>query len=130
LSFATQASYLIALRHWLGWLNEQDLLATNPAEKLRLPKEEHRLPSAYLTLDEVEQLLNAIDLTTLDGLRDRAILETFYSTGMRRSELVGLRLEALDRERRLIRIEQGKNRRDRLVPVGTRASNWKKFARP
>jgi hypothetical protein len=56
LKFATQASYLTALRHWCAWLVEQRWIATNPAADLRLPKEEHRLPSAYLTAEEVETL--------------------------------------------------------------------------
>jgi integrase/recombinase XerD len=124
LKFATQASYLTALRHWCAWLVEQRWIATNPAADLRLPKEEHRLPSAYLTHEEVETLLNAVDLTSPAGLRDRAILETFYSTGIRRSELIGLTLDDVDSHRRLLAIRQGKNRKDRIVPIGQRALQW------
>ena len=124
LRFATQASYLVAVKHWLGWLAEEGWLETNPAEKLQLPKEEHRLPSGYLTLAEVETLLATVDLTTPSGLRDRAILETFYSTGMRRSELIALNLDDIDHDRGLVIIRQGKGRKDRVVPIGKRALEW------
>ena len=124
ITFTTQASYLSAIRHWLSWLTEQGWIKTNPAEKVELPKEEHRLPASYLTLSEVETLLNVVDLSTPSGLRDRAILETFYSTGMRRAELINLKLDDLNRESRTITIRQGKGRKDRIVPIGERASEW------
>jgi len=124
ITFTTQASYLSAIRHWLGWLCEQGWIDDNPAEKLELPKEEQRLPASYLTLDEVETLLNIVDLSTPGGLRDRAILETFYSTGMRRSELIALKLDDLNRETRVVTIRQGKGRKDRVVPIGERAMQW------
>lgn len=124
LKFATQSSYLIAVRHWLGWLVEQGYLEHNPADKIQLPKEEHRLPASYLSLSEVETLLGAIDLTTPNGVRDRAILETLYSTAIRRSELLKLNLDDIDRQRGLVVIRQGKNRKDRVVPIGSRAISW------
>ena len=82
------------------------------------------MPSGYLTLDEVETLLGTVDLTTPSGLRDRAILETLYSTGMRRSELIALNLDDIDFERGLVIIRQGKGRKDRVVPIGKRALQW------
>ncbi len=124
IKFATQASYLAAVRHWLAWLVEGEWIEGNPAEKIELPKEEHRLPSAYLSLGEVEMLLGSVDLSTATGLRDRAILETFYSTGMRRSELIALKIDDIDRERGLVVIRQGKGRKDRVVPIGERALEW------
>ena len=124
IKFATQASYLSATRHWLGWLCDQGWIPSNPAKELELPKEETRLPASYLTLGEVERLLSAVDLTTTIGIRDRAILETFYATAIRRSELITLRLDDLNREQLLLTIRQGKGRKDRVVPVGTRALQW------
>ena len=124
IKFCTQASYLSAIRHWLGWLCEQGWISDNPADKLELPKEEQRLPASYLTLSEVEALLNVVDLTTPAGLRDRAILETFYSTGMRRGELINLQLDDLNRDDQLVMIRQGKGRKDRVVPIGERALQW------
>jgi integrase/recombinase XerD len=124
LKFCTQSSYLSAVRHWLDWLCNENWLRSNPAEHIELPKEEQRLPASHLTLSEVESLINAPDLTAGVGLRDRAILETFYSTGMRRSELANLQQYDLDAERRLITIRQGKGRKDRVVPLGKRALDW------
>jgi integrase/recombinase XerD len=124
LRFATQASYLAAVKHWCGWLADHGWISADPSVKLKLPKEEHRLPSAYLTLDEVERVIQSIDLTTSTGLRDRSIFETFYSTAMRRMELVNLRLDDLDCDRGLIMIRQGKGRKDRVVPIGKRAIDW------
>ena len=107
LKFCTQASYLSAVRHFLTWLQDQNFITANPATEIELPKEEQRLPASYLNESEVETLLNIIDITTPAGLRDRAILETFYSTGMRR-ELIKLQLDDLNRDDQLIMIRQGK----------------------
>jgi integrase/recombinase XerD len=80
---------------------------------------------------EVEQILNAIDTTETDnpeptglGLRDRAMLETLYSTGMRRGELVALHTDDIDLERGTVHIRQGKGGKDRVVPIGERACRW------
>ena len=124
LSFSTQASYLSALRHWMTWLHEQGWIPTNPASDLELPKAETRLPGTYLTIDEVESLMSVVDLTTPAGLRDRAILEVFYSTGIRRGELAKLELSDLSRETGTLLIRQGKGRKDRVVPIGVRAVQW------
>jgi len=124
ITFSTQASYLSAVCHWMAWLSEQGWITDNPARSIVLPKAEHRLPSSYLTLSEVETLLNTVDLMTPSGLRDRAIMETFYSTGMRRGELIALRLDDLNAESRVLTIRQGKGRKDRVVPIGSRAVEW------
>jgi len=108
----------------MAWLCEQGFIETNPAKDIQLPKEEHRLPSSYMTLSEVEALLSIVDLTTPSGLRDRAMLETFYSTGMRRAELIRLQLDDLNRDDGLVMIRQGKGRKDRVVPIGRRALQW------
>lgn len=122
--FATQASYLNAVKHWCGWLVEHGWLENDPSLTIKLPKEEHRLPASYLTLEEVEGVIHSIDLTTDTGIRDRSIFETFYSTAMRRMELVNLQLDELDCDRGLIMIRQGKGRKDRVVPIGKRAIGW------
>jgi integrase/recombinase XerD len=124
LKFCTQASYLCALKHWLTWLHEQGWIEANYGQNIQLPKEEHRLPGSYLNLSEIDTLLNAVDVTGPLGLRDRSMLETLYSTGMRRSELAKLRIDDIDRERRLIVLRQAKNRKDRVVPIGVRATQW------
>ena len=73
---------------------------------------------------EVEEILAQPDLMTTIGLRDRAILETFYSTGIRRCEIVRLTLADIDRERGVIAVRMGKGRRDRMVPISARALAW------
>ena len=124
LRFATQASYLMAVKHWLSWMFEQRHTVEDWGDRVRFPKAEKRLPAAYLTVVEVERLLDVVDLGTPAGIRDRAMLEVLYSTGMRRSELVALALDSIDRLRGLVRIVQGKNRKDRMVPIGRRAIAW------
>jgi integrase/recombinase XerD len=99
-------------------------LPFNPAVGIELPKEEKRLPSSYLSIVEVERLINRTDVTTQLGIRDRAILEVLYSTAMRRSELLKLTHYDIDRPRRLLVIRQGKGHKDRIVPIGLRAIEW------
>ncbi len=82
------------------------------------------MPAGYLSVEDVDRLLDVVYLGTPPGIRDRAMLEMLYSTGMRRSELVALALDSIDRLRGLVRIVQGKNRKDRMVPIGRRAIAW------
>ena len=124
LKFSTQASYLSAMKHWVEWLHQQQLIEADYGKCIPLPKEEYRLPASYLNLSEIDDVLNSVDVETVLGLRDRSMLETLYSTGMRRSELAKLRLDDVDRERRLIVLRQTKNRKDRVVPIGVRAMQW------
>ncbi len=124
LRFATQSSYLTAVAHWCQWACLNKFLPFNPAVGIELPKEEKRLPSSYLSIVEVERLINRTDVTTHLGIRDRAILEVLYSTAMRRSELLKLTHYDIDRPRRLLVIRQGKGRKDRIVPIGLRAIEW------
>lgn len=126
LSFNTQGKRLIAVRVFFQWLARQHYLLYNPASELDLPRPEKRLPRHVLTAAEVEQVLNAIDVTDDSGLgmRDRAMLETLYSTGMRRGELVALRIDDVDLDRGTLLIRQGKGNKDRVVPIGERACRW------
>jgi integrase/recombinase XerD len=124
IKFCTQASYLSAIRHWLAWLHDEGWTKSNPAENLQLPKEEQRLPSSYLKLEEIETVIHSIDLTTPSGLRDRAIFETFYSTAMRRGKLITLKIDDINRDSGLVTLHQAKGRKDRVVPIGQRALDW------
>jgi len=96
----------------------------NPASELELPRLEHRLPKHVLTVAEVEQVLAQPDIHDPLGLRDRALMETLYSTGMRRLELANLKLYDLDTERGTVTIRQGKGKKDRVIPIGDRAAAW------
>jgi integrase/recombinase XerD len=124
IKFATQASYLSAVCNWLVWLSDEGWIDSNPAQRIELPKEEQRLPASFLTIGEVESVLNSVDLNRPVGLRDRAILETFYSTGIRRAELIALRTDDINRDSQVITIRKGKGGKSRTVPVGQRALQW------
>jgi len=124
LTFRSQYARLVPLRAFFRWLTRQNYLLYNPASELELPRSEHRLPKHVLTTAEVEQVMQQPQLDEPMGVRDRAMLETFYSTGMRRSELLGLALFDLDRERGTVMIRQGKGKKDRMIPIGERAVKW------
>ncbi len=98
----------------------------NPASELELPRTEQRLPRHVLHVAEVEQVINAIDINEPTGLgvRDRAMLEALYSTGMRRGELVALRIDDVDLREGTVFIRLGKGKKDRVVPIGERACAW------
>nr|XP_061806116.1 tyrosine recombinase XerC 2-like [Nerophis lumbriciformis] len=99
-------------------------ILSNPASELELPRLDTRLPKAILTIAEAEKIMACVDTNQPNGIRDRAVLETLYSTGMRRAEACGLNLYDLDRERGTIMIRQGKGKKDRLIPIGERATAW------
>ena len=124
LGISTQRSRLSTLKDYFAWLTRRNLLSANPASELELPRQEKRLPAEALGQREINRLLNVPDITDPLGLRDRAMLETLYSTGIRRSELTRLEITDLNRERQTLQIRQGKGHKDRVVPVGTRALKW------
>ena len=114
------ARKLAALRAFFKYMNRQGILSHNPARLIATPRQEKRLP-AVLTADDAQRLMNAPAApTSLHGeteLRDRAVLETLYSTGIRASELIGMNHDDINRYDRLIRI-RGKGRKERIVPLG------------
>ena len=124
LSFRSQHGCLVPVRAFFKWLCRQNQLLANPAADLDLPRAEKRLPRHVLTASETERVLALPDVAEPLGLRDRAILEAFYSTGMRRMELLGLKLYDLDQERGTVFIRQGKGKKDRMIPMGERAFAW------
>jgi len=124
LAFATQINYLAPLRCWFKWLARQNHIVYNPASEIDLPKRPHTLPRNVMSAEEVEIVLSQPDLSDPLGVRDRAIMETLYSTAMRRFEAVNLILSDVDRSRGVVLIRAGKGQRDRVVPVGERAVGW------
>ena len=119
----TQHTYLCTLRVFFHWLTKHQYLPSNPASELTLPKLAKLLP-VVLTTEEAEEILEQVDLTTPLGLRDRAMLETFYSTGIRRLELCGLLVHDLDARRGTLFIRHGKGNKACVVPIGERAVAW------
>jgi integrase/recombinase XerD len=124
LSFRSQHFRLVRLRSFFRYLSKSNVILYNPAADLELPKLDRRLPQHVLTAAEAEGVMNQVDATTSLGVRDRAILETFYSTGMRRMELARLKLFDLDAERGTVMVRQGKGKKDRMIPIGERALAW------
>ncbi len=121
-SARTTARNLTAVRSFCKFLLDEGAIRENPAELIDPQKIPRALPK-FLTEDEVERLLDAPDVAQPLGLRDRAMLETLYASGLRVSELVGLPLGALNLEIGLLRVV-GKRRKERLVPLGDIAGGW------
>ena len=124
LSFKSQHVKLSPLRAFFKYLSKNNLVLYNPAADLEMPRIEKRLPRCVLSAPEAESVINVPDVTTPVGVRDRAILETFYSTGMRRMELSALKLFDVDAERGTVMVRQGKGKKDRKIPIGDRALLW------
>lgn len=124
LSFRSQAGHQVPVRALFKWLARENRILYNPASELELPKMDKRLPKHVLSLAEVETVLSQPDLSDPLGVRDRAMLETFYSTGMRRMELARLAVADVDHDRGTVMIRQGKGKKDRMVPIGERALAW------
>src|SRR6266481_1537127 len=115
----TVARELVTLRNFFRFAQIQDLIPEDPSVNLESPKIRRNLPG-YLRLEEVEKLLEQPDSKTPTGLRDRAMLEVLYSTGLRVSELIGLRITDLDAKVGCVRCI-GKGDKERIVPVGKKA---------
>ncbi len=113
------ARHLVTLRNFFRFAQIQEHIAEDPSVNLESPKIRRSLPG-YLRLEEVERLLNQPDVKTPLGLRDRAMLEVLYSTGLRVSELIGLRVSDLDTRVGNVRCI-GKGDKERIVPVGKKA---------
>ena len=124
MTLGSQLGALAPLKTFFKWLARDNHILYNPASELQLPKQPKHLPRTILSVAEVEAILNQADPANAQGLRDRAMLETLYSTGLRRMELPGLALYDVDLTRRLVFVREGKGRRDRVIPIGERACAW------
>ena len=128
----TIARRLACLRSFFRFCQRESLSESNPAKALRTPRLGRKLPH-FLTTEQVALLLEAPPANTPMGLRDRAILETLYSAGLRVAELVGLNLEDWDRDADILRVF-GKGRKERIAPIGTYAAralgDWLEVRQP
>lgn len=111
-----------SMRKFYQWLARQNIQKLNPMLEIDLPKKERRLPVA-LNQEEINKLLDQPDIERKLGLRDRAILETLYATGMRVSELINLELQDLHEDLGLVRV-LGKGSKERLIPISSVALHW------
>lgn len=124
LSLGSQLSAMVPLKTWFKWLARENHILYNPASELILPRPSRHLPRTILSIQDVEAVLQEADPSTPYGLRDRALLELLYSTGVRRMEITGLSLYDLDAKRQVLFVREGKGRKDRVVPIGERALAW------
>jgi tyrosine recombinase XerC len=116
---ATMARKLASIRSFFKFLIQEGELVSNPFEMMRTPKQDEKLPH-FLSMSDMDVLLKTPDCSNVMGLRDMAILETLYSTGIRVSELVGLDEGDIDFFGGMIKV-QGKGKKERLVPIGSHA---------
>lgn len=117
LSARTQARILSGLKAFYKYLSIEDVIEDNPTELLEAPKIGRKLPDV-LSVEEINKLINAIDLSKAEGERNKAMLETMYSCGLRVSELVNLRLSNLNFNEGFIHVI-GKGSKERIVPIGS-----------
>ena len=119
LAASSQARLVSGVRAFFKYLLIEDLIKLSPAEALDLPRLQRKLPDV-LGFEDIETLLSVIDLSAPHGLRNRAMLEVLYASGLRASELCGLRLEDLFLKENFLRVI-GKNNKERIVPIGDEA---------
>jgi integrase/recombinase XerD len=124
LSITMQYQYLAPLKTWFRWLSREHHILANPAADLDLPRQPKRLPRSVPSVQEVEAILAEAEPTNPQGLRDRALLETLYATGLRRMELAGTAVYDVDLGRGILWVRHGKGGRERVVPLGERARAW------
>ena len=121
---ATQKARLTCVKNFYRYLLQNGYLLYDPAAALSLPKLPKQLPKGILSKKEMGRLLSQPDLETPLGIRDRTYLELLYATGIRVSELCNLTLNDLDLSRRELRINRGKNAKDRIVPLTEAACDY------
>ena len=121
---ASAARYMSSIKGFFNFLEHHNYIKQNPTEKLTPVKKARKLP-AVLTFPEVDKILNVPDCNDIVGLRDKAILETCYSSGLRVSELINLKITDLFFDDEVIRV-LGKGSKERIVPIGSSAVKWLK----
>jgi integrase/recombinase XerD len=123
ISAATLRQWLSMIRSFFTWLNHTGRLLHNPAERLSFPHKEQSLPPV-LNESEIARLIETPDTTTILGLRDRALMELLYATGIRHSETHKLDLYDVDTAAHCLTVRLGKGQRDRVVPLTETAAHW------
>jgi integrase/recombinase XerD len=123
LAVASQHSRLAPLKVWFKWLTQRKYIPRDPAAELELPRVGYKLPNV-MNKEEVERVLSQPRIEVPLGIRDRAMLEILYSSGLRRMELLHLKLYDVDQKHGLVTVREGKGKRDRVVPIGERALAW------
>lgn len=122
LSSRSSARYYSSLKGFFGYFSSSGYIEVNPMEKISAPKVSKGLPNV-LNINEIEAILSQPDTSKKLGLRDKALLETFYACGLRVSELINLKISDLFLNEEMIRVF-GKGSKERFVPIGSSAINW------
>ena len=132
LSAKSRARYLISLRGFYKYLTAEKLISVNPLKDIDIPKIGRHLPGV-ISVNEVEALLNACDVTTPKGQRNLAMMEIMYGAGLRVSELIFLKVVDVNLDAGLVRV-MGKGAKERIVPIGSKAKDaariWLEQGRP
>jgi len=124
LGVTTQRQRIGAIQNFFTWLCRRGILQANPAADLDLPRKPNRVLPRTLSAHEIQAILDVPDVTDLLGIRDRAILETLYSSGIRRGECARIDIDDVDLQLGTILVRKGKGQKDRVVPLGQRAAYW------
>ena len=124
LSISRKITIFVSVKLFLEWLYKNGSIFLNLSDSLTILKPPFNLPRNIFTVKEIDKMIKAVDLQTNYGMRDRAILETFYSTGIRRLELAELKLADIDYDRQVLYVRKGKGGKQRIVPIGKRAMKW------
>ncbi len=119
LTSSTIHGRLITVRQFFRYLTKKEVIYSNPCDEMIMPKEKRTLPQGILTVKEMTKLLKTPDIRTDLGYRDRTIMELFYSTGIRAGELMRLKINDLNLEKKLLRINLGNGQKDRYLPLNT-----------
>lgn len=124
MSFSGQSAILCSIKTFFKWLTQNNYLLYNPASELQLPRRPKQLPRHLLSQEETQDLLNAADINTVSGIRDRAVMELLYSCGLRRQECANLQLHDVQLKQQTVFVREGKGGKDRVVPMGDSAAQW------
>ncbi|MCU7931129.1 MAG: tyrosine-type recombinase/integrase [Candidatus Thiodiazotropha sp. (ex Codakia rugifera)] len=124
LDISTQCARLMAVTKFVKTMDYYDVIDGTFAKKFRLPRIPRRLPKDIPTIEDIERVLDQALIMGRLGLRNRAIIEVFYATGIRRIELVNLNVRDIDFQRQILTVREGKNKNDRNVPIARRALDW------
>lgn len=126
LSPAQKRNLLTFVKTFIKYMYVKKLLQTNSLDGIELPSKGEQIPKALYSVEEIEIILEQPLLFGIKGLRDRAILECFFATGIRREELVKLNIDDIDFNGRMVRVH-GKGKKERLVPISLRGCEWLAF---
>lgn len=124
LSLPSQTNLLIHVRTWFQWLTRKEYVMADPSSVLILPKIKQSLPKNILSPKEIEKVLNVPNVESELGLRDRAVMELLYGSGLRNKEVTGLKVYDVNLQEQEVFVNNGKGGKDRVVPLGEIACKY------